>query len=513
MNTAFDRAHQALRDRSRRVIFNNDGCDVFTVPPDQEPTAESLLAQRTRNLAGTQVDVLSYTTISSGFSLFTHATRVGEVLARPHPVLANNIAPALIEQGRDCLQIMTDFGHAHAMEVFWSMRMNDTHDGAHRPEKPYFLFPRLKREHPEFLVGTPENPPRHGAWSAVNYGRPEIRELAFRFVEEVCQRYDIDGIDLDFFRHPVFFKSVAGGSPATPDECAAMTDLLQRICGMCRREGQRRCRPILLAARTPDSFGYSRAIGLDIERWMAEGLLDFWIPGGYFRLNPWPYSVERVRKYGVKLWAGLSESRVGGGHHRHAGRASDEGYRGRALNALATGADSVYLFNLFDPARRLWNELGDPAQLRTRDRRYFVSVLGHRNAAGGNLPYDPFRTLPDLNPDNPVEVSETEPFSTWISLRGIPEKESSAETEPDIRLVLLFAPQTPVPPPDDLLVSLNEQRLPPGEATEEGLAWKLEAPMLRNGKNDIDVQRRTGGAPATLHDIRVDIRMPPPVRP
>ncbi len=105
---------------------------------------------RTRDLAGTHVDVISYTTISSGFSLFTHNTHVGEVLTKNHPTLKNNIAPALIDQGRDCLQIMVDFG------------------------------------------------------------LPEIRDLAYQFVEEVCQNYDIDGLELGFLTPMGYIENYNG---------------------------------------------------------------------------------------------------------------------------------------------------------------------------------------------------------------------------------------------------------------------------------------------------------------
>ncbi len=502
-------AHQALRDRPRRIIFNNDGCDVFTVPLESEPTADNLLAERTRDLAGTQVDVICYTTISSGFSLFTHDTRVGEVLDRPHPAKRNNIAPALIRRGRDCLRIMVDFGHAHGMEVFWSMRMNDTHDGAHRPEKPYFLFPRLKQEHPEYLMGTPEARPRHGSWSAVDYGLPVIRELAFRFVEEVCQRYDVDGVELDFFRHPVFFRRVAAGEHAATEDCIAMTELLHRIRGMMIAEGKRRGRPLLLAVRTPDSLPYARAMGLDVETWMAQQLIDVWVPGGYFRLRTRADSVAQAQPYGVKVWAEMSESRVGGGHHRDPGRASDACYRARALNAWEAGADGVYLFNLFDPNRRVWRELGEPEMLRSKERTYFASVMGRKNAAGGNLPYDAYHQLPDLTPDDPVPLREEEPYRTKLMLSGIPTGNSAEKGTPDsatLRLVL----DPPSVDPDTLDVLWNGIRLPTGTPGEGALTWRLKTSQLRNGENVLSVQRRAGTPASVLCDVCLEW---PPVSP
>ena len=69
--------------------------------------------------------------------------------------------------------------------------------------------------------------------------------------------------------------------------------------------------PLLISVRVPDSVGFCRAIGLDLERWLAEDLIDMLVVGGYFRLQPWEESVALGHRYGVPVYAGLSESRVG----------------------------------------------------------------------------------------------------------------------------------------------------------------------------------------------------------
>ena len=40
-------------------------------------------------------------------------------------------------------------------------------------------------------------PPKRGTWSAVDYARPEIRDLARRTIAEVAANYDLDGVTLD----------------------------------------------------------------------------------------------------------------------------------------------------------------------------------------------------------------------------------------------------------------------------------------------------------------------------
>ncbi|MCX6992856.1 MAG: hypothetical protein NT011_06905, partial [Kiritimatiellaeota bacterium] len=215
------------------IIFNNDADDVLIVPRDLPATAESLLKLRTTALVGSQVDTIFYCSLQGPMSL--HRTKVGEMMTAnaseyytegdlgKYFATRRSIIGELVAQGTDPLQVMVDFGRGHGIEVFCSMRMNDTHDGAHRPDHPYPWFSRFKREHPECLVGSFESPPPFGSWTAFDYGQPAVRELTFRRLEEVCQNYDLDGIELDYLRHALLFKSVAWGGQASQAERDMMT--------------------------------------------------------------------------------------------------------------------------------------------------------------------------------------------------------------------------------------------------------------------------------------------------
>src|SRR5688572_1579698 len=308
---------EALRDarrqaanRQRRIIFNNDGNEPVYLCKTNSP--EELLGYRTTPLAGTHVDSIFYCTWSSGFGLFTHDTKVGRVFATKEGLFSKNMAPALIAAGTDPLRVMTEFGRKHGIEVFWSFRVNDTHDGSTAGYGPImFAANQLKRDHPEWLIGSPAQKPKFGAWSAVDFARTEVRDLAFRYVEEVCQNYPVDGVELDFFRHPVLFKRAAHtGTACNEEERAMLSELIRRIRRMSEQEGMKRGRPILLAVRVPDSPEYCRAIGIEIETWLADGLVDLMVVGGYFQLNDWSRSVALGRKHLVKVYPSLDESRL-----------------------------------------------------------------------------------------------------------------------------------------------------------------------------------------------------------
>ncbi len=339
--------------KPRRIIVNNDGNDVFR--SDASSTPEGLLIARSTALVGTQVDAIFYCT--GVFNLHSHKSSVSELQKAGDRGKKSN-AEALIEQGTDTLEIMTKFGHANGMEVFWSMRMNDTHDSADDA-----LLCQWKRDHPDYLMGKKGDKLPYGGhrWSAVNYELPEVREKVFRIFEDVCRRYDVDGVEMDFFRHPVYFKPQMTGAEVTQAHCDMMTALLARIRKMTEQVSLKRGRPMLVAVRVPDSTRYAKAIGLDVTRWLEDGLIDIVTGGGYFRIEPWQNLVALAKPYGVPVYAGLSASRIKG---------NIEVWRGEALNAWNAGVSGIYTFNKFNPKDAAFRELGDPKALAAMKSTY-----------------------------------------------------------------------------------------------------------------------------------------------
>ncbi|MBI5770515.1 MAG: hypothetical protein HZA93_22245 [Verrucomicrobia bacterium] len=390
-------ARAVARAKPRRLLFNDDGGET-RVPPTPLPKPKDFLPARIAPLAGTQVDTIVFDTTSGTFNRFAHRTSVAEMFFQREGRYQHNILPDLAPLGTDSLRVVTEHARTTGQEVFWTMRMNDTHDASNP-----LLIPKLKTDHPDWLMGTKEKPPKRGTWSAVDYGRPEIRDLARRLVAETAANYDLDGVALDFWRHPVYFRSTAAEQPATGAERALMTQLLRDIRADLDVAARRRSHPILLAVKTPDSASYCREIGLDLERWLADGLVDLYVPGGYFQLNQWSESVALARKHGVKIYACLPESRV-----REATaakeRASIESLRARALAAWAAGVDGIELFNHFDPKSPLWRELGDPALLRTLPKTYFASVQG-ASQGRSYYPAGAHFKLPKLTPDAPDNLA------------------------------------------------------------------------------------------------------------
>ncbi len=482
-------ARAKLAAAPRRLIANNDGCDCLYFPRDREPTAQNFLKMRTAVLAGSQVGAVSYCTISSGFGFFTHDTKAGTVLTRQPADYGlrpetKNITADLIRQGTDPLRAVTEFAHANRLESFWSMRMNDTHDAAHRPDKPYLLFPSWKVEHPDMLVGDGVHRTAHGRWSSVDYAKDEVRELAFRFVEEVCRNYDVDGVELDFFRHLCYFRSVANGGKATSEEVSAMTGLMRRIRTMTEEIGLKRQRPILIAMRVPDSLEYSLEMGFDLDTWLKEGLMDLLVTTDYFRLNPWTYSVELGHRHGVKVYPALTDPRVKG--ETRFQRTGVPAYRARAANAWASGADGLYLFNLYDIDREspLWRELGDPAALAFTDKEYFLTDLDGKPTswlAKG----DRHQTIPVVAPTAPVQLTTERAFTARLPIADDLAAAARAGRE---AVATLHLDLPGIADAQRVSVALNGKTLPAGEIKDAWLDCTIAPEWLKKGDNELSIR-------------------------
>jgi len=357
---ALDEARREASFRRRRIIMNNDGNDN----PLDPVTPEAFLDRRTTPLAASHVDSIFYCTGVN--NLYSHRSTVSEQMGVNWPIPNKEWVAALGAQGADPLEIMIRWCKENGKEIFWSMRMNDRHDTS--PKNAHLLC-QWKRDNPDLLMGKLGDrfPYGGGSWSALRYGRVEVREKMFRIIEDVCVRYDVDGIELDFFRHPVYFIETMKGEPVPREKRAAMTALWRRVRALTDRIGRERGRPLLIAVRIPDSVGYCRAMGLDVDQWLAEGLIDVVVGGGYFKLEPWENLVSLGKKFDVPVYAAFVRRRIEPNAPAPEGPTALDIWRGEALMAWRAGVNGIYTFNRFVPTDPIFRELGDPALLETLD--------------------------------------------------------------------------------------------------------------------------------------------------
>ena len=218
----------AKLNKPRPLIHNNDGCDVVYFPVNEKYTVNNFLSKRTAGLIGTDATTISFCPTSSGFGNYTHNTKIGEVLVSHGFEFgiqneSRNVTAEMIAEGTDPLQVNIEFARENGFEIFWSNRMNDTHDAEHRADKPYFLWTKFKENNPQFLFGKMGERLPNGRWSSVDFNQQKIRDLCVEFFKEVCDNYDVDGVELDFLRHFEIFKTVGWGGIASQEQLDMLT--------------------------------------------------------------------------------------------------------------------------------------------------------------------------------------------------------------------------------------------------------------------------------------------------
>jgi len=520
-----------LAHAKRRIIYNNDGDDTHSVDgkPDKAANVSSFLARRTTGVQGTQVDTISYCVVV-GFGHGRHNTRVCDLaLPSGQGVVAApggwNHPEVLLDGRRDCLEIIIDFCREHGIEVWASIRMNDTHDQWQLPDRTPW-----KAQHPERWLGSPPDmegnleekafeiseaalghPERWGVrgsyihWYGVNYARQDVRDKMFEILSDLCARYDIDGIELDYLRTPIFFRANAQGNPDAGERNRdKMTGFMRRVRKMTEEVGIGRDRPVLTAIRVPDSPEVARAMGLDTPWWLAEGLVDIFIAGNCWQIRPWQEPAEFAHRHDVPFYACVIDS---GG--------SPEVIRGRALSAWAGGADGIYTFNHFDPKSPLWNELGDPQTLLERDRTTLVEYANLDRANRAT-----FKTLPGGSrflvepPRLPLTLPEGRQES-FDFVAGEDGERLGASCTPYASLHLQFVN---LGDGDEVEVTLNDNPLSePGVVRDcPGLGWiacRLDPSFLRWGENRLTVRltRRDPNAHEKLElaDVQLHVTAQP----
>ena len=242
-----------------------------------------------------------------------------------------------------------------------SVRMNDLHNVA---VEDHAMHSSFWREHPEFRRVPYRGEERD---KALDYSRAEVRDHNFRYIEEVCERYDFDTLELDWMRHGFHFR---------PGYEAEGRGILNQFHAQVRRllDGwqRRRKHPIGLAVRVPPSPRSAQGLGMDAAAWAHAGLVNFVTVTNYWRTVDTNMPVEEWRALlpktcrlaaGIELGCNAFLGSVAGDGRSWQSN-SLETVRGAAAAYLHMGVDRIYLFNYMDADTTLDDVTRYPALLR-----------------------------------------------------------------------------------------------------------------------------------------------------
>lgn len=214
-----------------------------------------------------------------------------------------------------------------------SLRMNDHHF----TRDPNWVSP-LFAQHPDLRT--------QGGRGLFNYARTEVRQHYLRLLDEVLQRYDVDGLELDWMRTPYNFDA-----QELDRGREILTDFMRDVRRRTQTAAERRGHPVRLAARVPSTPEFARGMGFDAVLWAKTGLLDVLIPsdwtGGYpdIPVERWR---EQLGEDGKACLVFPGTDRAYGCVHKGATMGLNvAAMRGFTASMVDRGADGIYLFNHF----------------------------------------------------------------------------------------------------------------------------------------------------------------------
>ena len=245
---------------------------------------------------------------------------------------------SLYEQGCDYPKRMIDRARHSQVKAWISLRMNDSH----YPDRPGHPFhSTFWRSHPEWRLSN----------KGLDYERREVREHYMKLIREVCARYDLDGLELDYLRFWLYFR------PGREHEGAKlMTAFVEEAREAVDAAAKRLGHPVELAVRVPSTPWIAHRHGLDAVAWTKAGLVDLVIAASW-----WASSNSDVP---IETWKGLlADTGVPVALHLECGIDSGAGgrrtmtheeIRGSLTSGWQRGADAVYFFNLFTGPYQRW---------------------------------------------------------------------------------------------------------------------------------------------------------------
>ena len=283
---------------------------------------------------------------------------------------------ALDQAGIDVYARWIARARQHGISPWLSMRMNDVHNA---DDERCYIHSEFWRQHPEYR----RIPYHFNAWPdrALDYGRSEVREHHFKLVEELAERYDFDGLELDWMRFGFHFRPGHEGEGQ-----GVLTAFTQDVRRLLDGWEKRRGHPIRLGARVPSRPQTALGLGMDAVTWARQGLVDWLVITPFWASTEPDMPVELWKMLlagsGVELLAGLEILLRPYPESKLFQTNSLETVRGAALSLLQRGAQRIYLFNYMDSETTLdrpedyaplLREVGDVKQMSSQPRRHVLT--------------------------------------------------------------------------------------------------------------------------------------------
>ena len=190
-----------------RIIYNDDNCGLRVIEP---PHSIEQISTAVDYLRGSQVDCICWFMASD--VAYAYNSKVIDSINDKYKrdpdyvpagkSLEKNLPYSLHKQGVDYLPTLIEKFHDAGISFYGSIRMNDAH---HKSKPDGWLASDFWKDHQDWRLWEVED--GFSYYNAtLDYSYAEVRDLKIKTVKEILQRYEVDGIELDFCRNPYVFQ-------------------------------------------------------------------------------------------------------------------------------------------------------------------------------------------------------------------------------------------------------------------------------------------------------------------
>jgi len=248
----------------------------------------------------------------------------------------------LEERGLEPYKIWIARCRENGISPWISMRMNDLHSA---DDTTNFMHSSFWVQHPN-LWRVPNTPSKNWNDRAFNFKYPEVRKHITDFIDVLFDRYDFDGIELDWMR---FGWHLTPGKEA--EEGGYLTEVVEHTRNLAEKYSRTYGHKIYVAVRVPAHPDAASGLGMDAIAWAKAGLVDLIIPCPFWSTTDFDIPVElwneRLEGTNVAV-APAAEFNVRANPSANAKACTLEQLYGFAAMEKARGTSNVYLFNWMD---------------------------------------------------------------------------------------------------------------------------------------------------------------------
>lgn len=225
-----------------------------------------------------------------------------------------------------------------------SLRMNDIHDCK---QEDSILFSDFYRANRDKIRASHRAADDYYDY-ALDYTYPEVREYYLSVMEETLDRFDTDGIELDWMRE---IYSIGIGKEY--EGITVMNEFMENAVTLVRKAEEKRGHPIQIAIRMPDTPEKALRLGFDVFEWVDRGWIDLITvtPRWASTDNDLPIDLwkKTFRNKPVTIAAGMEI--LIDAYNRRGRKYTPNTFESAVATSCAQlfmGADATYLFNYMD---------------------------------------------------------------------------------------------------------------------------------------------------------------------